>query len=268
MFNEPSNQDRSVFRSEDYLTSEYTPEKPVGREKEIQQIANAVRPLTRRKTPTNLLVYGPAGVGKTTCVAHVFDKLEDESRVKTVYINCWQYNTRPSLLSELLIRLGYPAPRNGMPIDELLSKLREWLDKNRNVAIALDEFDQLDQTTEVIYDLQMVNEEAKNKLGIVMMSNQHPRQLNIDPRSRSRLNLQALEFNPYNPVQLVEIMQQRTEHAFRTGAVSDEAIEATAERTAKDRGDCRQALDLLLSVGRKAEQEGESEVTAEMAEEG
>jgi len=63
-------------------------------------------------------------------------------------------------------------------------------------------------------------------------------------------------------------MQQRAEQAFRAGAVSDDVLEVTAERTMKENGDCRRALNLLLSIGREADEEGKSEVTAEMVDEG
>jgi len=81
--------DGSVLRSEVHLTTRHVPETPVGREKEIQRIADAVRPLTRGRPPENLLVHGPAGVGKTTCVEHVFNGLEKETGVEPVHINCW-----------------------------------------------------------------------------------------------------------------------------------------------------------------------------------
>ena len=219
-------------------------------------------PTARHKPPDNLLVYGPAGSGKITCVKHVLDKLEEETRVKTVYINCWQYNTRPSLLTQLLIELGYPAPWKGKPVDERLSKLREWLDKNRSVAVVLDEFDKLEERTEAVYDLQMLNQEAENDLGLVMVSNQHPSQLQLDPRSQSRLNCQTFEFTAYNQNQLTEILEQRVEQAFHPGTVADEAIETIAERVAENTGDCRKALESLLQAGRKADREGESEITA------
>nr|WP_248898069.1 AAA family ATPase [Haloplanus sp. XH21] len=263
MFNK-SNSSKGVLRSENYLTSTYHPDQPVGRDVEVQRIAEAVKPLARRKKPDNLLIHGPAGVGKTTCVKHVFNRLEKETSARSVYINCWQYNTRSSLLTQLLIELGYPAPRKGKPVDELLSKIREWLDKKRNVAVALDEFDQLEERTEVIYDLQMLNQEAENKIGVVMVSNQHPSKLQLDPRSRSRLNCQTLQFQPYSAVQLEQILKQRVKQSFRPGTVPDEVIEEIAESVAEKSGDCREALETLLRAGRKADQEGESEVGLEM----
>ncbi len=249
---------KGVLRSEVYLTSEYDPEWPVGRDSEVERIAAAVRPLAHRKPSENLLVHGPAGVGKTTCVQHVFDRLEEQTSAKSVYINCWQYNTRPSLLTELLIQLGYPAPRKGKPVDELLSKIGEWLDKNTGVAVALDEFDQLEEDAEVIYDLQLLNEESDNAVGLVLVSNQHPRQLQLDPRSQSRLNMQTLQFKPYTAPQLEGILKERVEQAFRPGTVKDEVITKIAERVAENGGDCRQAIELLLRVGRKAEKDNAS----------
>lgn len=252
-----------VLRSETYLNISYQPEEPVGRETEINRIVEAVRPVTKRRKPDNLLVYGPAGVGKTTCVRYIFNQLEQETTSKSIYINCWQYNSRSSLLTELLIQLGYPAPRKGKPVDELLSKIREWLDKNRGVAVALDEFDQLKNPTEVVYDLQLINKESENSLGIIMVSNQHPTRIELDPRSRSRLNCQTLEFNSYQQSQLEQILEKRVEQAFRPGTVPDEVIGKIARKVAENSGDCRQALELLLRTGRNADREGASKVSLE-----
>jgi len=262
MFDNATSSGSGILRKEAYLTTDYEPQEPVGRDTEIDRIADGVRPLSRRRTPENLLVYGPAGVGKTTCVKHVLNNLDQNTSVKTIYINCWQYNTRSSLLTELLIELGYPAPRKGKPVDELLSKISEWLDRNRGVAVALDEFDQLDDQTEVIYDLQMLNEEADNPLGLLMVSNRHPRAVKLDPRSRSRLNCQTLEFKPYTAPQLVGILEKRVEKAFRPGTVPNKVLEEIAEYVADNSGDCREALQILLRLGRKADRENRQKIEA------
>jgi len=257
---------KGVLRTETYLNTSYQPENPVGRDSEVNRIVDALRPLTKRRSPENLLIYGPAGVGKTTCVQHVFDQLEKETSVKAVYINCWQYNTRPSLLTELLIQLGYPAPRKGHPIDELLSKLREWLSKNRGVAVALDEFDQLEEDGEVIYDLQLLNQEADHPLGTILVSNRPPTQLHFDQRSQSRLSMQTLQFNPYNTHQLTKILEKRVEQAFRPGSVPNEVIQRIADHVAENSGDCRQALEILLRAGREADRQVASELSLKYLE--
>ena len=146
-------------------------------------------------------------------------------------------------------------------MDELLSKLEEWLDKNRGVAVAIDEFDQLQEKTEIIYDLQMLNQEAENSLGLVMVSNKPPSKVQLDPRSQSRLNCQTLQFNSYNAPQLERILKKRVEQAFKPGTVADDVLEEIAEQVAENSGDCREALEKLLRAGRKADQEGCSRIS-------
>lgn len=133
-----SDRQSAIFRTEAALSSTFDPETVCGRDAEIEEIVAALQPIAHREAPEHLLVHGPDGMGKTTVVKHVCESLEEETRVRTVYINCWQYNTRPALLSQLLIALGFPAPRKGKPVDELFDRVREWLDKNRCVVIVLD----------------------------------------------------------------------------------------------------------------------------------
>lgn len=252
---------RRIFEAEAKLTSEHKPDQLIGRDDELDRIADAVRPLTRKKPATNLLIHGPAGVGKSSCVDHVFNHLADQTAVKTVTINCWQYNTRSSLLSQLLIELGYPAPRKGKPVDELLLKLKEWIDKNHCIAIALEEFDQLEDQTEIVYDLQQLNNDTGNEIGLILISNQPPDDLHLDPRSESRLNYQPLHFQPYDIQDLFKILKERATQAFKPGAISDNTLKIIAEIATQDTSDCRQALSLLLRAGQNAQQENADKIT-------
>lgn len=259
---------QSVFRSDSSLNPGTGAGEVVGRETEVERIADAVRPLAKGRPPENLLVYGPPGVGKTTCVNHVLEQLEGQANVKTVYINCWQYNTRPSLLTQLLIELGYPAPRKGKPVDELLSKIREWLTKNRDVAVVLDEFDQLKDPAEIIYDLNQASEEAENELGLLLISNEDQSGLDLDPRSQSRLRCNAVEFTRYDAEELAAILEQRAEEAFRPRGLSDHVPQLIADIVADEGGDCRQALNMLLRAGRRADRENADKVTPKHVQQG
>lgn len=261
MIDRPNSDRDRIFRSEKYLSQSYVPETAIGREEEKQKILKTLNLLTKRKQPEHLLIHGRSGTGKTTCVKQVIHQIEQETSTKTAYINCWQYNTRPSLLTELLRQLGYPIPRKGKPIDELLEKLQEWLNKYRNAAVVLDEFDQLQDRTEVIYDLHLVSNEAENNLGLVMISNKNPSQLEMDPRSYSRMNHHTLEFEPYSIDELIEILNNRIESAFQPGTVSEEIPRTIAEKVADNGSDCRHSFQQLLQAGRRAAQEGAREVT-------
>ncbi|WP_132056694.1 Cdc6/Cdc18 family protein [Halorussus amylolyticus] len=260
MFDNNTSPRSGIIHAERYLNGEASLP-PVGRDSEVHSIRDGIRPLTKRDTPETLLIHGPPGTGKTVCVNHVLDALTEETSVKTIRINCWQYSTRPALLTELLIQLGYPAPRKGKPVDELLSKLREWLEKNRSIAVSLDEFDQLRDKTEVAYDLHMLSQQTGNKLGLVMISNLPPDALVLDSRSWSRLNCRPIEFEPYTADQLQQILEKAVEQAFKPGTVDSDVVEAIAEQVAETSGDCREALEQLLQAGRRAMRHGVREVT-------
>lgn len=255
---------QTVFQDEQTLSTANLSE-PVGREHEIEQIADAVRPLAHGQEAENLLVYGPAGTGKTTCINHVLNTLENQTRVRTVTINCWKYNTRPSLLTQLLIELDYPAPRKGKPIDELLTRLQERVEKGWGVVVALDEFDQLAEQNEVLYDLHEMSVKTENHCGMVLASNKPPSQIELEQRTRSRLGYQTLEFDVYDREDLEQILRDRAAVAFRRTTLGDGVIQrvakAVAEQTKIGQGDCRHALELLHRAGREADKENADKVT-------
>lgn len=262
------NTDRNsrIFRDELYLTPQYSPDRPLCRENELNKIRSTVKQVRKRSEFQSLLIYGPAGIGKTTCVEHTLEEFSQRPSLKQVKINCWQYNSRSALLTELLIQLGYPAPRKGKPVDELLSKLQEWLDKNRDTVIWLDEFDQLNDKTEIVYDFYMVSDQATNTLGLLMVSNKPPTDFDIDPRSESRLKQRTLKMEPYSQEELRKILQERVEKAFKNGSVPDESLNQVAKNVAEYSGDCRRAFDLLLRAGQRAEEENIREVTPRMVD--
>ena len=253
----------SLFQTESALSTRSTPDTIIGRDNEIQELEAALAPLTRRTAPENVIVYGPAGVGKTTTVTHVCDQLEAQSQVRTVRINCWQYNTRSALLSELLIDLGYPWTRKGKPIDAALRRLQEWVAKHQCVAVVLDEFDRHRAQTDIIYDLHHVSTAADNELGVILISNQPPSELHLNPRSQSRLNYQPVYFAQYDADELYAILQDRAEAAFQSDAVTDAALARIADHVADRRGDCRHAIELLHRAGRIADHDQAKAVTTD-----
>lgn len=263
-----STRKQRIFRNESVLSPSYTPQSLIGRADKREAIAAAVRPLARRQSLENLLVYGPAGVGKTTTVQYICDRLQEQTRAVTVQINCWQYNTRSSLLSQLLIDLGYPATRKGNPIDELLLQLREWLDKNVCVAVILDEFDQHRDQTEIVYDLQHASEDVDNELGLILISNKPAGEIDLDPRSASRLNYRPIRFQPYDVDALIAILRERADKAFQSGALADGVLPMIADHVAAQSGDCRHAIELLHRAGRIAERAAADSVTTDHVEQG
>jgi len=252
---------RSVFRDETVLTDGYTPATPVGRDDLIETVTNAVQPVAHRKPPDNVVLVGPPGTGKTTVVRHVLAELADDTRITTATVNCWQYHTRPALLAELLIQLGYPAPRKGRPVDERLGTFQELLAKSDGLVVALDEFDRCTHQAEVVYDLADAVAETDQELGLILVSNQPLAAHALDGRSRSRFVHRTVTVPPYTAEDLAAILEYHTERAFHRDAVTSAAIDRIAEVVADDGGDCRQACSFLLRAGRRADQERTSPVT-------
>lgn len=243
---------------------------PIGRTRERNQVADALQPLLTGRKPENLFIYGGPGTGKTTCVQHVCTRLEDEASVETVAINCWKYSTRASLLTQLLIELGYPVPRKGKPVDELLNKLREWIDKHHQVVVVLDEFDQHKEQDEVVYNLHELAVETDGSLGLVLISNRSPQYIDLEPRCLSRLGCRSIHFAPYDTEELTRILRQRAQKAFRRNVLEDNVIDFIAENVIQapndGSGDCRRALELLYRTGREADKEHADKVTISHAE--
>ena len=87
-------------------------------------------------------------------------------------------------------------------------------DRNRSVAIALDEFGRLVDKVDIIFDLHMLSQQTKTKRGLVLISNPPSEGLVFDDRSWSRLNCQPLECKPYTADDLQAILEDRVEQAF------------------------------------------------------
>jgi len=251
-----------VFKAQSRLAPNHHPTEVLNREQELEVIESALEPLTRRNPAENLLIHGPAGVGKSTCLQHVLESLGERSSVTTITINCWQYNTRSSLLSQLLIELGYPAPRKGKPIDELLSKVQEWLERHDGVTIVLEEFDQLQDQTEIAYDLHHCSRSAGSPIGLILVSNKSPGEMDLDARSESRLRYREVAFDAYDADALHEILFRRAEEAFEAGAFTEDAVRCIAEYVAQEGGDCRYGLELLHRAGRIANRANNGKMTA------
>jgi cell division control protein 6 len=252
---ERSTKHGGIFSSESSVTAGHKPIEPVNRTQERSRIMTAVQPLRQGDPPEHVFLYGPAGTGKTTVAKHVLQTLAEESRVATAYINCWQYDTRPSLLPELLRQLGYPQPRKGKPVDALLTKLHEWVTKNRCVAVVLDEFDRQRAQTEIVYDLYAVSEGADHEIGMMLISNKAPTELHLDSRSQSRLNFRPVHFDRYDADDLYAILQARATTMFRADVIADEVLSQIADYIAGMNGDCRRAIELLHRAGRIAQRE-------------
>jgi len=255
----------AVFRSLEALEADYLPDSLPGRESELREIAFALKPALAGGSPQPLFVYGRTGVGKTACVRFACRQLEESSKAKPALINCWQSYTRQSVLSELARSVGEALPRRGLAADEVFQRIAQTCRRDGIVpVVVLDEVDQLLAKGEggVLYDLTRSRELHGFPVGVVCITNDAAAFQKLDERVRAAFVSGRVEFKPYSPSQLREIVAERVAKAFAPKAVSDEVVALCTARGAGEGGDARVAIQLLLGAGRRAEARNANRVEA------
>ena len=268
-----------IFRNREVLRHSYNPKELPHRDEQIDSIAEILAPALQGATPSNILIYGKTGTGKTATVKYVGGELENESSgftpCRLVHLNCETIDTQYRVLAQIANyisgvetkpsdRLKNTIPPTGWHTDQVYSELKNILEQAGGLQIiVLDEIDKLVKKSgdDTLYSLTRINSDlVKSRLCIIGISNDLTFKDFLDPRVLSSLSEEELVFPPYNADQLRDILYQRAKTAFLEGAVPDEVISLCAARAAQEHGDARRALDLLRVSGELAEREGVSRV--------
>ncbi len=257
-----------LFKDERFLYSEFVPEILSHRDREIEELVFALKPVLQGKKPENTFVFGNPGTGKTVTVKYVLKELQEYSdRAKPVFINCFEHNSRHAILSQVSNSVGVPAPRRGTGSDEVLERLAPVLRNSSFVPIiVLDEADQLffsGEASKLFYDLLRISENQKARFGLVFISNDSALPSRLDDRVRSSLAELKISFEQYSPEQLKDILRERAGLSFFPSALDSDVVNLVAAHAAKNSGDARIAISCLLKAGRIAEKENSARVRVE-----
>ncbi len=260
-----------IFKNRDVLRHTYTPDELPHRDEQINALATILAPALRYETPSNVLIYGKTGTGKTATVKFVARQLEEMSskldvRCLVHYMNCELIDTQYRVFASIANALGRNIPMTGLPTDYVYEEMKKALDSRRQVVIiVLDEIDKLVRKgDEALYSLTRINSELINaKVSIIGISNDLKFKSFLDPRVLSSLSEEEIVFPPYNAEQLRDILEQRAKLAFYEGVLDEDVIPYCSALAAQEHGDARKALDLLRTSGEIAEREGDNRVTKE-----
>jgi archaeal cell division control protein 6 len=259
-----------LFKNKEVMRPAYTPEILPHREREINTLAAVLVSALRGQTPSNVLIYGKTGTGKTAVAKYVGKELqrkgeELKKRVHFIYINCevvdTQYRVLQNIANSFIKDWSERVPFTGWPTDEVYAKLKGEMDKEDGVTIIiLDEVDKL-SGDEVLYNLSQMNTElTRARVSIIGISNDLKFTEFLDPRVKSRLGEDAMVFPPYDAVQLQDILRQRAGMALKDDVLEQSVIPMCSALAAQEHGDARRALDLLRVAAELAERERSKKV--------
>jgi len=160
--------------------------------------------------------------------------------------------------------LGFPISRRGLAKDEILEKLVENLKKiKKSLIICLDEVDNIiPGNQDMLYYLLRINQYVENSVGIIFISNNPFVFAEVDPRIKSSLNVEEIEFRAYSLQEMKDILEERVKNAFYSTAV-ESGITMLIANYASKKNDVRAGLETLLRAGRMAEKESSKKVKVE-----
>jgi cell division control protein 6 len=246
----------SLFKNDVALDYDYMPKSIKYRENEQKQIALCIKPLFVQRNARNAIAFGAPGVGKTLACRHLLQEIEAETdEISAIFVNCWKNDTSYKIFVEICHLLGYRFTQN-KKTEELFAEIKKILNKKSAVFV----FDEIDRAKD--YDfLYSILEDIYRK-SVVLVTNYKNWISNLDPRIKSRLMPEAIEFLPYNPEETGGILKERMEYAFVPGVWDEDAFRIIV-RKAVETGDIRRGLYLMKEAGNIAEDASSRKITSQ-----
>lgn len=264
----------SLLKDRNVLQTKFEPEVILHRDTELAKVTQALLPILKGGRPSNLLIYGKPGTGKTLVVSKVLSKIEKKVQdsdfpIKFIYANAKDETTIYGLLVHLGSELGIELPTTGLSISIVFTKIIDTIKQNSiNAVFVVDEIDYLAELAsktgkDILYNLTRANERLKEggSLTLIGISNLLTFKERLDPRVISSLSEEEVVFTNYSVDQIKQILAERIKEAFVKDAVGEAALNLCAALAGQEHGDARRAIDLLRVAGELAEREQATNVT-------
>ena len=225
-------------------------------------------------TPPSALIYGPTGSGKTVSLIHLLSTFGRVAERRGIsfnyrYIDLTSPKTYFGALNEVAIALDSTNRkyRKGIPVEHMQAMIANAIAAHKGfLTFLIDEVDNILPNPDAFltYVAKTLPRKVSCRLILILLTNRLDWEKTLDPRILSFLKKTDIIFEPYDALDLLEILKLRAEKALRKDKVDEAALKKVAAYASRETGDARKAVELLAKAVRVAEESsgylGEKEV--------
>ncbi|EFK09953.1 replication initiation protein, orc1/cdc6 family [delta proteobacterium NaphS2] len=234
------------------------------REKQLSRIISHLAPVLDGVHPTSALVFGPTGAGKTVTLMHVLSTFERVASGRGItfrycYIDLTSPKTYFGALNEVAIALDGSSRkyRKGIPIQYMQTTIIESLGNyDGYLTFLIDEADNIRPNSDdfLTFLAKTLPRKVSCRLILILLTNRLDWEKTLDPRILSFLKKTDMIFEPYDALDLLEILKLRVEKALDKKKVEQASLRKVAALASRETGDARKAVELLAKAVKVAEE--------------
>ncbi len=274
-----------VFNSPRFLSIDYIPKRMLFRDDELESILDNVSNVFKGLDPSNMLIHGPPGTGKTHGIKRIINEFEEyargnESKARMKYFSC-KNRTLYQILTSIAKTFDPSYPTRGYGEGEVVEDISKYIDQEGGDYIfVFDEIDKIKDAqrkennssfNDLIYFMTRLGEyidkdigEAPLKVSIVLISNRQGIKSVVEGYNRSTFHPTTVFFRDYNADELKEIIEQRCKDALKEDVIQDGVTSKLAAVTRKENHDLRFSFEALRKAGKFAEKNENHKITEEV----